>query len=98
MNIQIYNGLNSQEVVLTVTDLNNNPVTGVTITATLQRGGVVLTGSNMTFTGTGTAGSYSATLNGFDAPAGAAQMVVSGSSAGLTVNDSIFTTIAQRTL
>jgi hypothetical protein len=46
----------------------------------------------------GTPGSYMALLDGFDAPAGNAGLVVAGSNLGVIFNFTIFVTIAKRSL
>jgi hypothetical protein len=100
MNLTIYNGLNSQQIALNgLVDQNGAAVAGATITAVLSRGGTTLPNSTMTFTPvSGTPGNYKATLSGFDAPAGGAEMDVSGVNSGTPFNFTIFATIAKRSL
>jgi hypothetical protein len=99
-NLTIYNGANSQEVTLNgLVDATGTAVSAATITALLTRAGSTLAGSSMTFAPVSdAAGNYAAPLNGFDAPAGKASLVVTGSNLGITFNFSIFVTIASRSL
>ncbi len=97
MNIVIYNGSNSQEITISgLADDTGALVSTAKITGSITRAGVALAGSGLTFTATDVDGSYSALLYGFDAPAGAALLVLTGTaeSAGFTIN--IFCTIAVR--
>lgn len=99
-NLTIYNGNNGQEIVLAgLADVNGTPVSAATITATITRAGATLPGSNMTFAPVvGTPGSYMAMLGGFDAPAGKADLMVSGTNAGIAFNFDVFVTIASRSI
>jgi hypothetical protein len=98
-NLIIYNGENSQDIVLTgLLDNTGNPVSAATITATLSRAGITLAGSSMTFSADETPGSYTGQLNGFDAPPGIADLLLTGSNSGVTFNFKIFVNIAIRSL
>ena len=99
-NLIIYNGANSQEVILAgLCDQTGAMISGATISATLTRSGATLTGSSMTFSPVaGTPGSYLGLLSGFDAPEGGALLQVTGSNGGATFAFSVFVTIASRSL
>lgn len=99
-NLTVFNEGNTQEIILAgLVDQNNNLISAATISAFLARRGVTLTGSSLTFSPVaGTPGSYTATLQGFDAPPGAAELVVTGTNDGQSINLQVFCNIAIRSM
>jgi hypothetical protein len=99
-NLTIYNGPNSQQVTLSgLKDSGGTLISTATITGTLTRSGVALTGGTLTFAAVGgTPGSYNANLNGFNSPDGRAELVLTGSNLGNTFKFTVFVTIASRSL
>jgi hypothetical protein len=99
-NLTIFNGNNTQEITLVgLTDQNGNLISTASITATLAKRGVLMTGSSLTFSPvSGTPGSYVANLVNFDGPIGPAELVVVGSNDGVAINLQVFVTIATRSM